>query len=81
MLLVEMPIYPGSGGNPVFVIKRSMTSASEGMVSIVRLFLIGVLSQVTVRTASGVVESRPIPRRYEAQKEESLNIGVAFDRG
>lgn len=81
--LIDMAIFPGASGSPVFIYNPSGFTDSEGNINIggVRIKLIGIVYAVLMHDLKGKIEVSDIPAAmdYETRMKTPNNIGVVYN--
>jgi hypothetical protein len=80
VFMVNAPMFPCSGGSPVFIINTQGYVSKQGFVPEVRMIFLGVLSQVALRSEAGEIEMGVIPNGPlpPTIKKQITDMGVAL---
>lgn len=79
-LLIDVPIFPGSSGSPVFICNVGSHSTYSGLVPGTRFVLLGIVSEFLYRETTGEWKGKAIPTDPTAEMviKENTGLGVAL---
>lgn len=80
--LVDMAVFPGSSGSPVFIFNKGAYTKKDGEVYLGSRFLfLGIVAEVFIKSLKGEIKVVPVPTanvKLETVTDIPINLGIVI---